>query len=144
VLVERVEGFAREAEWRRAYAEINDFEDQLVRHGIALCKFWVHISKEEQIARFKKRDDTVYKKWKLTDEDWRNREKWDLYELSVNDMVERTSTRQAPWTLVEGNDKRFARVKVLATVCEVVEGGIERLRKAGAVALHETKLEKTA
>ena len=117
VLVERVEGFAQEAEWKRAYAEINDFEDQLVRHGIVLCKFWFHISKEEQLARFKAREGTPYKRWKLTDEDWRNREKWDEYEEAVDDMIEHTSTMLAPWTLVEANDKRFARVKVLKTVC---------------------------
>ena len=117
VLVERVEGFATEPEWRRAYAEINDFEDQLIRSGIVLCKFWLHISKEEQLARFKLREETPYKRWKLTDEDWRNREKWDEYEVAVNDMVAQTSTRIAPWILVEGNDKRYARIKVLKAIC---------------------------
>ena len=107
VLVERVEGFATEAEWRRAYAEINDFEERLVRHGIVLLKFWLHITKDEQLRRFKAREEIPYKRWKLTDEDWRNREKWDLYEQAVNDMIERTSTAHAPWTLIEGNDKRF-------------------------------------
>ena len=121
VLVERVEGFATEDEWRRAYAEINDFEEQLVEHGILLFKFWVHISKEEQLERFKQREQIAYKRWKLTEEDWRNREKWDRYEEAVNDMVERTSTAHAPWTLVEGNDKRFARVKVLRTICDRLE-----------------------
>jgi polyphosphate:AMP phosphotransferase len=130
VLVERVERFASEAEWRRAYAEINDFEDQLVRHGIVLCKFWLHITKEEQLARFKEREGTPYKSWKLTDEDWRNREKWDAYELAVNDMVERTSTSLAPWTLVEGNDKRFARLKVLDVVCSRINAGISRAENA--------------
>jgi len=118
VLVERVEGFAREAEWRRAYAEINDFERQLVSHGMVLVKFWIHISKDEQKTRFKQREKTPYKRFKLTDEDWRNREKWDAYETAVHAMVERTSTRVAPWTLVEGNDKRYARVKVLKAVCD--------------------------
>lgn len=121
VLVERVEGFATEDEWRRAYAEINDFEEQLVDHGIQLFKFWVHISKDEQLERFKQREQIAYKRWKLTEEDWRNREKWELYEEAVNDMVERTSTAYAPWTLVEGNDKRFARVKVLGTICDRLE-----------------------
>ncbi|TVR84411.1 MAG: polyphosphate kinase [Rhodospirillales bacterium] len=126
VLVERVEGFASEQEWRRAYAEINDFEDQLVGHGIVLCKFWLHITKDEQLKRFKAREKIAYKRWKLTDEDWRNRERWDQYEAAVNDMVERTSTSIAPWTLVEANDKRFARIKVLKTIRDAVEAGIAR------------------
>ncbi len=121
VLVERVEGFATEAEWRRAYGEINDFEEQLVGHGILLCKFWIHITPEEQLFRFKEREKVPYKRWKLTEEDWRNREKWSLYEAAVNDMIERTSTTHAPWTLVEGNDKRFARIKVLRTLCDRLE-----------------------
>jgi polyphosphate:AMP phosphotransferase len=120
VLVERIEGFASEPEWQRAYAEINDFEQQLVGHGLILCKFWLHISPDEQLKRFKEREEIAYKKWKLTTEDWRNREKWDLYEEAVNDMVERTSTGYAPWTLVEGNDKRFARIKVLQTLCSAI------------------------
>ena len=144
VLVERVEGFASEPEWKRAYAEINDFEDQLVRHGIVLCKYWVHITKEEQLARFEAREKTIYKQWKLTAEDWRNREKWDDYEDAVNDMVERTSTTQAPWTLVEGNDKRYARIKVLRTACEAIVAGIERAENAGAAALQGTRAEKLA
>jgi len=143
VLVERVEGFADDAEWKRAYAEINDFEDQLVQHGIVLCKFWFHITKEEQLRRFEAREGTAYKRWKLTDEDWRNREKWDAYETAVDDMVEHTSTMFAPWTLVEANDKRFARIKVLGTVCERLAGGIERAEAAGAKALRQEKLEKT-
>lgn len=121
VLVERVEGFASEEEWRRAYSEINDFEDHLREHGIVLVKFWVHITKEEQLARFQDREQTPYKRWKLTDEDWRNRERWEDYELAVNDMLAYTNTRRAPWTLVEGNDKRYARIKVLKTVCEHLE-----------------------
>ncbi len=116
VLVERIEGYASETEWKRAYSEINDFEDQLVRHGIVLCKFWMHVTKDEQLKRFKEREKTPYKRWKLTDEDWRNRDRWDDYEQAVNDMVERTSTVHAPWTLVEANDKRFARIKVLETI----------------------------
>lgn len=125
VLVERVEGFATEDEWRRAYGEINDFEAQLIEHGIVLVKVWIHITKNEQLERFRQREIVPYKSWKLTEEDWRNREKWDEYELAVNDMVQYTSTSLAPWTLVEGNDKRFARIKILQTVCERLETALE-------------------
>ena len=121
VLVERVEGFASEEEWRRAYGEINDFEDHLLEHGIVLAKFWLHITKDEQLARFQDREQTPYKRWKLTDEDWRNRERWEDYELAVNDMLAYTNTRRSPWTLVEGNDKRYARIKILKTVCQALE-----------------------
>lgn len=137
VLVERVEGFADETEWRRAYSEIRDFEEQLVQHGIVLCKFWLHITKDEQLRRFKERETTPYKKWKLTDEDWRNRERWEEYELAVNDMVERTSTRRAPWTLVEGNDKRFARLKVLSTINASLQASLEQQEIEGAKALRK-------
>jgi polyphosphate:AMP phosphotransferase len=133
VLVERIEGFARTREWQRAYAEINDFEAQLVERGIVLLKFWLHITPDEQLRRFKEREQIGYKAWKLTEEDWRNRERWADYELAVNDMVERTSTRQAPWTLVEANDKRHARVEVLRTLCERLEvalaGGTKQKQK---------------
>ncbi len=125
VLVERVEGFATQDEWMRAYAEINDFEAQLVQHGIVLLKYWLHITPEEQLKRFKAREETPYKRWKLTDEDWRNREKWPLYEAAVNDMVERTSTRLAPWTLVEGDDKLYARVKVIKTMVERLDTALK-------------------
>jgi polyphosphate:AMP phosphotransferase len=118
VLVERVEGLASEEEWKRAYSEINDFEEQLIDHGIVLLKYWIHITKDEQLARFKVRELVPYKRWKLTDEDWRNREKWDDYALAVHDIVQHTSTLHSPWTLVEGNDKRFARVKVIKTLCK--------------------------
>jgi polyphosphate:AMP phosphotransferase len=121
VLVERVEGFASEAEWTRAAAEINQFESQLIAHGIVLVKYWVHITRDEQLRRFRARARLAYKSWKLTDEDWRNRKQWAAYELAVNDMIERTSTGQAPWTLVEANDKLFARLKVLTTLCERLE-----------------------
>lgn len=121
VLVERVEGFASENEWRRSYIEINDFEEQLCEHGMNIQKFWIHIDKDEQLRRFKEREQIEYKKHKLTDEDWRNREKWDSYEDAINDMVVRTSTEYAPWTLVEGNNKYFARIKVLETVCNSLE-----------------------
>jgi len=125
VLVERVEGFASDKEWMRAYAEINQFEDQLVEHGIVLVKYWLHVTRDEQLRRFKERESTPYKRWKLTDEDWRNRERWDAYERAVNDMIERTSTRVAPWTLVEANDKGLARIKVLQTVCDRLERRLE-------------------
>ncbi|MCF7995829.1 MAG: polyphosphate:AMP phosphotransferase [Chromatiaceae bacterium] len=118
VLVERVEGFAAEDEWRRAYAEINEFEEQLVENGAVLLKFWLHVSEEEQLQRFQDREKTPYKQYKITDEDWRNREKWPHYKIAVNEMIARTSTEYAPWTLVEGNDKQFARIKVMKTVCE--------------------------
>ena len=124
VLVERVEGFATGEEWRRAYSEINDFEEQLVEHGVVVCKVWLHISKEEQERRFLERQGTPWKRWKLTDEDWRNREKWDEYEQAVDDMVEQTSTARAPWILVEANDKRYARVKVVRAVCDRIEQAI--------------------
>ncbi len=129
VLVERVEGFCSPEAWQRAYAEINDFEEQLVEHGTVLCKFWLHITQEEQLKRFEARETIDYKKWKLTDEDWRNREKWPLYEQAVSDMVEKTSTQTAPWTLVEANDKNHARVKVLTTVCDALEARLKRRRK---------------
>ena len=118
VLVERVERFATEAEYMRAYGEINHFEEQLVTDGILLVKFWIHISKAEQLKRFRDRSRTSYKRWKITDEDWRNRKRWDEYTVAVNDMVARTSTKIAPWTLVEGNDKNFARIKVLKTLAD--------------------------
>jgi polyphosphate:AMP phosphotransferase len=121
VLVERVEGFATEREWRRAYAEINDFEQRLVDRGNILVKFWIHITKELQEERFKARLEVPHKRWKITEEDWRNREKWENYEIAVNTMIEKTSTRTAPWVLVEGNDKRYARVKVLEAVCNNLE-----------------------
>jgi polyphosphate:AMP phosphotransferase len=124
VLVERVEGFASPLEWRRAYSEINEFERQLTQFGIVLVKFWLHITPEEQLRRFEERQTIEYKRWKLTDEDWRNREKWDLYERAVQEMVERTSTLDAPWTLVEGNCKRFGRLKVLSTVSEALEAAL--------------------
>lgn len=129
VLVERIEGFAPTDEWMRAYGEINDFEEQLVDFGMVLCKFWLHITPEEQLARFEKRAQIPWKRWKLTDEDWRNRDKWGDYELAVNDMIERTSTRKAPWTLVEANDKKFARIKVMDTVAERLERALKARRK---------------
>ena len=125
VLVERVEGFATEEEWRRAYAEINEFEQQLTRHGIVLLKYWIHITKDEQFRRFKERETIPHKQWKLTEEDWRNREKWDAYELAANDLVEHTSTNASPWILVEGNDKPYARIKVISTLCDRLEAALK-------------------
>ncbi len=121
VLVERVEGFATEPEWRRAYAELNNFEEQLHEHGMVLAKFWLHISKEKQLQRFKDRESTPYKRFKITDEDYRNREKWDQYEEAASEMVARTSTSYSPWHLVPANDKRWARVQVIRTVCNALE-----------------------
>lgn len=126
VLVERVEGFATDDEWKRAYKEINDFETQLCDHGIVLVKFWLHISKDEQLRRFEERDATPWKQFKITAEDWRNRERWDDYEIAVNEMVERTSTGHAPWTLLEANDKRHARIKALETLCDAMKRGLKR------------------
>ena len=105
----------------RAYGEINDFEEELAGHGCILAKFWLAIDRDEQEARFKAREATGYKRFKLTQEDWRNRDKWDLYVHAVSDMVDRTSTTVAPWTLVEANDKYHARIKVLETLCERIE-----------------------
>ncbi len=118
VLVERVEGFCPEAAWQRAYSEINQFERQLLDFGTILVKFWVHISQAEQLKRFKERERTNYKSWKLTEEDWRNRGKWADYEHATEDMLLKTSTHKAPWTVVEANDKLHARIKVLKTVTE--------------------------
>ncbi|MCK5379543.1 MAG: polyphosphate kinase, partial [Acidobacteria bacterium] len=125
VLVERVEGFATEAEWRRAYTEINDFERQLTESGIIIAKFWMHISPEEQLARFERRKDIPFKAWKITDEDWRNREKWAEYEQAVHEMVERTSTVIAPWHLIEANSKKYARLKMIDIVCDTLEAKVE-------------------
>jgi AMP-polyphosphate phosphotransferase len=121
VLVERVDGLASEADWNRAYAEIEDFEEQLTGFGIILVKYWLHITKDEQAKRFKERARSPHKRWKLTREDWRNRAKWDDYELAVNDMVARTSTRSAPWHLIPANDKNYARVEVVRLAADAIE-----------------------
>ncbi len=125
LLVERVEGFASESEWRRAFREINDFERQLGDAGIFIAKFWLHISKDEQLRRFEGRRATPHKSFKLTDEDWRNREKWGEYHAAVDDMLIKTSTIDAPWTVVEGNCKRFARVKTLRTLADTITSGLQ-------------------
>jgi polyphosphate:AMP phosphotransferase len=127
VLVERVEGFCHVDDWKRAYSEINDFENQLVRNNSLVLKFWLAISSEEQLKRFKEREKISFKKFKITDEDWRNRNKWTEYEKAVCDMVDQTSTDQAPWILVEANDKYHARIKVLKTLCEHLEAALKNI-----------------
>ncbi len=133
VLVERVEGFCAEADWLRAYSEINDFEHELHNDGAIVIKFWLQISDKEQLRRFKEREKIEFKRFKITEEDWRNREKSEAYHAAVCDMVDRTSTSTAPWTLVEANDKNFARVKILRTICERLEKALfpEKLKEKG-------------
>ena len=130
VMVERIEGFCTEDDWRRAYQEINDFEAHLIHHGAVVLKFWIDIDKDEQERRFNDRMQNPEKQWKITDEDWRNREKWDQYEEAVNEMIGRTSTEEAPWIIVEGNSKYYARVKVLKTVVKALEEKIKEVEKA--------------
>jgi polyphosphate:AMP phosphotransferase len=125
VLVERVEGFCSREDWERAYGEINNFEFRLSEAGYIVVKFWLAISPEEQLKRFKEREDISFKRYKITPEDWRNRQKWPLYEAAITDMIDRTSTPYAPWTLVEANDKKFARVKVLETIAERLEAALD-------------------
>jgi polyphosphate kinase 2 (PPK2 family) len=126
VLVERVEGFATDAEWGRAYDEINDFERSLALEGMILVKFWLHVSPDEQLKRFEARAGDPLKRWKLTDEDWRNRDKRPAYDAAVEDMLQRTDTGWAPWHLVEGDSKRYARVKVVETVVARVEEALAK------------------
>ena len=121
VMVERVEGFCSEGEWKRAYREINEMEHHMTNFGTVLLKFWIHIDPEEQLRRFEARKQTPHKQWKITDEDWRNREKWNDYKVAIEEMLFRTSTPYAPWTIVESNCKWYARIKVLETVCEAIE-----------------------
>ncbi len=121
VMVERIEGFCTDAEWKRAYQEINEMEKQFTQHGAIVLKFWLQIDKDEQEKRFRERMDNPDKQWKITDEDWRNRDKWEEYERAVDEMLVRTSTTGAPWIIVEGNDKYYARIKVLRTVVEAME-----------------------
>ena len=125
VLVERVEGFCTEAEWRRAFQEIKEFELSLTNHGTILVKFWLHISKEEQLRRFEERKQIEYKQYKITEEDWRNREKWDVYRQAVVDMLTNTSTTYAPWTIVEANDKLWARIRALQAIVDAIEAGLD-------------------
>lgn len=121
VLDERIEGFCTEEEWKRAFREINEFEQQLVDFGTVLIKFWLHIDKEEQLRRFEDRKNTPHKQWKLGEEDWRNRAKWDNYLVAIDEMLYRTSNQYAPWTVIESNCKLYARIKALKTVVEEVE-----------------------
>jgi polyphosphate:AMP phosphotransferase len=129
VLVERVEGFCSSSDWLRAYGEINDFEAQLVRHGTIICKFWLQISKAEQLKRFKAREKSRFKRFKITEEDWRNRDRWDDYQIAASDMVERTSTPDARWTLVAANDKNHARIQVLETIVTAIEKALANGRR---------------
>ncbi|MHC4403051.1 MAG: phosphate--AMP phosphotransferase [Planctomycetota bacterium] len=126
VLVERVEGFCSEEEWKRAYREINEFERQLADFNTVIVKFWLHIDQQEQLRRFEARQQNAYKQWKITDEDWRNRDQWKPYETAVVDMLQRTSTTYAPWTVLEANCKLHARIKALHTVAEALEGALEK------------------
>ncbi len=121
VMVERIEGFCTTEEWKRAYKEINDMEASFVNAGAIVMKFWLHVDKDEQKRRFEARQEDPEKQWKITEEDWRNRAKWSEYEMAVNEMIERTSTKNAPWIIIEGNDKKYARIKVLETVVAAME-----------------------
>ena len=121
VLVERVEGFCSEEEWKRAYREINEFEEHQASAGMVIRKFWLHVSPEEQLRRFRDRERDPFRSHKLTEEDWRNRARWKAYAAAVEEMLERTSTSMAPWTVVEADDKLYARVKVLTTLADAVE-----------------------
>ena len=124
VLVERIEGFCTREDWQRAYSEINAFEEQITGFGSILVKFWLTVSPEEQLQRFQDRQTTPYKQYKLTEEDWRNREKWDAYITAACEMIERTSTHEAPWILVEANDKNWARIRVLRAVARALENAV--------------------
>lgn len=121
VMVERLEGFCTRDEWQRAYQEINEMEKHWSHHGAIILKFWMHIDKKEQLARFEARQKNPYKKWKITNEDWRNRDKWTNYQTVVEDMIHLTDKKHAPWIVVEGNNKPYARVKVLETVVKALE-----------------------
>ena len=130
VMVERIEGFCSTSDWKRAYQEINEMESHLVNSGAVVIKFWLQIDKDEQERRFKERQENPDKQWKITEEDWRNRAKWDAYEEAVNEMLVRTSTVNAPWVIVEGNDKYYARVKVLETVVDALERKVKEVKKS--------------
>ena len=120
-MVERLEGFCSENDWKRAYNEMNEFEKELHDFGTVIIKFWVQIDKDTQLARFEERQNTKGKQWKITEEDWRNREKWDAYEVAVNEMLQKTSTTYAPWHILESVDKKYARIKALKIVIEELE-----------------------
>ena len=124
-MVERLEGFCGEKDWKRAYNEINEFERMLTDWGAVVLKFWIHIDKETQLARFTERQNTPEKQWKITDEDWRNREKWDLYEPAIDEMLQKTSTKNAPWYIIESNDKKYARIRTLKIIVKALEKACE-------------------
>ena len=128
VMVERLEGFCSENDWQRAYNEINEFEKELSDWNAVIIKFWVQIDKDTQLERFTERQNTPEKQWKITDEDWRNREKWDLYEAAVNEMLKKTSTSFAPWHILESNDKKYARIKALKIVIEEIEKKLDKIK----------------
>ncbi len=132
VLVERVEGFCSEDEWKRAFREINEFEAQQASFGMVISKFWLHLSKEEQLRRFKGRERDPFRSYKLTEEDWRNRARWNDYAAAVEEMLARTSTPVAPWTVVEAQDKLFARVKVVKTIVDALERALAKPKKAAS------------
>ena len=125
VMVERLEGFCSENDWQRAYNEMNEFEKELDDWGAVIIKFWVHIDKDTQLARFQERERTPEKRWKITEEDWRNRDKWDAYEMAVDEMLQKTSTTYAPWHILESVDKKYARIKALKIVIEALEKALE-------------------
>jgi len=129
VLVERLEGLCRPEDWGRAYAEINAFEEELADFGMVVLKFWLATSEDVQLERFKEREATGYKRYKITAEDWRNREKWNAYEAAACDVIERTSTELAPWNLIEANDKLFARIKVLTKICDSLQDAFDKQRR---------------
>lgn len=124
VMVERIEGLCGDA-WKRAYREMNEFEKELSDWGAVILKFWLHIDKDTQLERFSDRQNTPEKRWKITDEDWRNREKWDRYEVAVNEMLQKTSTAYAPWHIIESTDKKYARLKVLGIVIDALEAALK-------------------
>lgn len=128
VLVERVEGLAKPSQWQRAYSEIVNFEEAMLAHGIIILKFWLHIDRDEQMRRFKSREQISFKQFKITEEDYRNREKWDDYQKAVNEMVARTSTSKSPWLLVEANDKNYARIKIIKAYCDRLEKMLDEIR----------------
>ena len=129
VMVERLEGFCSENDWQRAYNEINEFEKELHDWGAVVIKFWVQIDKDTQLERFTLRQNTPEKRWKITDEDWRNRDKWDSYEVAVDEMLEKTNTSFAPWHILESNDKKYARIKALKIVIKAIEDKLEQVEK---------------
>ena len=128
-MVERLEGFCGEKDWKRAYNEINEFESLLTDWGAVVLKFWIHIDSDVQLERFTLRQNTPEKQWKITDEDWRNRDKWEAYEDAIDEMIEKTSTKNAPWHIIESNDKKYARIKTLKIIVDALEKASEQHMK---------------